>query len=224
MRRLSPWSERLMTAVESTFASFVEKHLPRKQRQSATQRSISTWLTPALFAERTSRRETLLVTTTLNSIQTKSCLRGQPARIDAFPAWNKLQSQLFWQTSLILEPPTALSQNLQHKTHWQFVSLEFAALLESMIHRGFNGTFECTNCGKSCADKKGIRRHVETHMDMRHSCQLCDKVSKTRVGLAQHYAKYHSSEVVSPWAMSWTRTAPRLITAINIGTPILMTK
>ena len=71
-----------------------------------------------------------------------------------------------------------------------------------MIHRGLNGTFECTNCGKSCADKKGIRRHVETHMDMRHSCQLCDRVSKTRVGLAQHYAKYHSSEVVSPWAMS----------------------
>ena len=112
---------------------------------------------------------------------------------------------MFRQTSFIIyiydvEPPTALDQDLQHMTIC--FPLEFAALLESMIHRGLNGTFECTNCGKSCADKKGIRRHVETHVDMRHSCQLCDKVSKTRVGLAQHYAKYHSSEVVSPWAMS----------------------
>ena len=116
MRRLSPWSERLMTGVESTFASFVEKHLPRKQKQSATQRFIWTWLTPALFAERTSRRETLLVTTILNSIQTKSCLRGQPAKIDAFSAWNKLLHQLCCQTSFIIERSTALVQDLQHMT------------------------------------------------------------------------------------------------------------
>ena len=80
--------------------------------------------------------------------------------------------------------------------------LDFASLLESMIQRGLNGNFECTSCGKTSGDKKSMRRHVETHMDVRHSCQLCDKASKTRVGLAQHYAKYHSSEVVSPWAMS----------------------
>ena len=81
--------------------------------------------------------------------------------------------------------------------------LDFASLLESMIQRGLNGNFECTSCGKTSGDKKSMRRHVETHMELRHSCKFCDKVSKTRVGLAQHYSKYHGSEVVSPWAMSW---------------------
>ena len=81
--------------------------------------------------------------------------------------------------------------------------LDFSSLLESMIQRGLNGSFECTSCGKTSGDRKSMRRHVETHLDVRHSCQLCDKVSKTRVGLAQHYSKYHGSEVVSPWAMSW---------------------
>ena len=104
---------------------------------------------------------------------------------------------IFNNTIVWLEEHLKLSPNI-----YTFL-LDFASLLESMIQRGLNGSFECTSCGKTSGDRKSMRRHVETHMDVSHSCQLCDKVSKTRVGLAQHYSKYHGSEVVSPWAMSW---------------------
>jgi len=60
--------------------------------------------------------------------------------------------------------------------------------------------YQCSNCGKTGTDKRSLRRHAEVHLDLKHNCQMCDKVSKTRVGLAQHYSKYHP-EVTNPWSM-----------------------
>jgi len=79
---------------------------------------------------------------------------------------------------------------------------EFLELLDSMIERCPDGSFLCSDCGKISADKKSMRRHVEIHLDVQHACQLCHRVSRTRSGLAQHYTKYHGSEVSSPWCMS----------------------
>ena len=195
----SPWSESPTTEVGTMFVSIVEKLLPRRARQSDMLRSISICLILALFVERTSRPETLLATTTPRSIQMKFCPPGQLAEYEYEYLWNTPWTLvcIFNNTIVWLEEHLKLSPNI-----YTFL-LDFASLLESMIQRGLNGSFECTSCGKTSGDRKSMRRHVETHMDVSHSCQLCDKVSKTRVGLAQHYSKYHGSEVVSPWAMSW---------------------
>ena len=61
------------------------------------------------------------------------------------------------------------------------------------------GKWRCSVCGLE-NDKYKVKRHAEVHLDLKHNCQMCDKVSKTRVGLAQHYAKYHP-EVTNPWSM-----------------------
>jgi hypothetical protein len=57
-------------------------------------------------------------------------------------------------------------------------------------------------CHKLTASKQAMTRHVETHLDMVHTCAQCAKVSKTRIGLAQHYAKFHGDTVQSPWMMN----------------------
>ena len=194
---LSRWSESPTTEVGSIFVSIVEKLLQRRARQSDMLRFISICLILALFVERTSRPETLLATITPRSIQTKFYPLGQLAKYE-YEWFVKYTMKI----SLSLNTIVWLHYLKSNPNIYTFL-LDFASLLESMIQRGLNGSFECTSCGKTSGDRKSMRRHVETHMDMRHSCQLCDKVSKTRVGLAQHYSKYHGSEVVSPWAMSW---------------------
>ena len=196
----SRWSESRTTKVGSTFVSIVGKLPLRRAKQSGTPRFISICLILALFVERTSRPETLLAIITPRSIQTKFCHLGQQAKYEWKCLWNtpwKYVCLLIW-----LYVWRNVPRVFEVQTFTTFL-LDFASLLESMIQRGLNGSFECTSCGKTSGDRKSMRRHVETHLDVTHSCQLCDKVSKTRVGLAQHYSKYHSSEVVSPWAMSW---------------------
>jgi len=81
---------------------------------------------------------------------------------------------------------------------------DFNSMLESMIERCDEAgmKFKCTSCQKMTASKQSITRHVETHLDLAHNCDLCGKVSRTRVGLAQHYAKFHGDTVLSPWTMS----------------------
>jgi len=72
----------------------------------------------------------------------------------------------------------------------------------SRVEGGQDGMkFKCLTCDKRTTNKQSMTRHVETHLDMEHSCHLCGKVSKTRVGLAQHYAKFHGDTVQSPWAL-----------------------
>ena len=86
------------------------------------------------------------------------------------------------------------------------IILDFNNLLEAMIERineeATGMRFNCKSCQKKTSSKQSILRHVETHLDMVHSCNLCRKQSKTRVGLAQHYAKFHGDQVQSPWTMN----------------------
>jgi len=83
---------------------------------------------------------------------------------------------------------------------------DFNNHLEAMIERideeETGMRFNCKSCQKKTSSKQSILRHVETHLDMVHSCNLCGKQSKTRVGLAQHYAKFHGDQVQSPWTMN----------------------
>ena len=87
-----------------------------------------------------------------------------------------------------------------------WIILDFNNLLEAMIERideeETGMRFNCKSCQKKTSSKQSILRHVETHLDMVHSCNLCGKRSKTRVGLAQHYAKFHGGQVQSPWTMN----------------------
>ena len=77
-------------------------------------------------------------------------------------------------------------------------------MLESMIGRCTEDgmKFTCLTCEKRTNNKQAMKRHVETHLDMAHTCAICGKGSKTRVGLAQHYAKFHGDTVQSPWMMN----------------------
>jgi len=71
-----------------------------------------------------------------------------------------------------------------------------AAVLDSMIlvaegdHTVFM-KYTCSNCGKQLPDRRDMKRHCETHLDITHICEMCQKVCKTRNALRQHYSAYH---------------------------------
>merc|ERR1712181_88277 len=71
-----------------------------------------------------------------------------------------------------------------------------AAVLDSMIlvaegdHPVFM-KYTCSNCGKQLPDRRDMKRHCETHLDITHICEMCQKVCKTRNALRQHYSAYH---------------------------------
>jgi len=70
--------------------------------------------------------------------------------------------------------------------------VDLSTILDAMI--GHSGAkYACKSCGKQIADRRDMRRHCETHLDMTHACELCHKVCKTRDALRQHYSAYHKS-------------------------------
>ena len=79
--------------------------------------------------------------------------------------------------------------------------LELNAVVEAMIQKVEDGSYECITCGKRMVNKTKMKRHSEVHLDMAHSCIVCGKIFKTRNALATHYTRNHGSEVVSPWTM-----------------------
>jgi len=79
--------------------------------------------------------------------------------------------------------------------------LDLNAALDGMIQRGEDGRFWCSYCNKTFSGKKECKRPAEIHMNLTHSCIVCQKEFKTRNALAIHYTRYHPDEVVSPWTM-----------------------
>ena len=60
------------------------------------------------------------------------------------------------------------------------------------INDGESNKWKCTVCGKTAANKKDIRRHVECHIEgVSHPCNLCGKVSRSSNALVMHVATYH---------------------------------
>ena len=81
--------------------------------------------------------------------------------------------------------------------------IDLNALLESMIARVEDGgplKYQCQTCGKTMKDKTMIKRHAEVHLDLSHTCIVCQKQFKTRNSLSVHYSQKHKDQVMSPWA------------------------
>jgi hypothetical protein len=70
-----------------------------------------------------------------------------------------------------------------------------------MIQKSQDGKYWCLNCNKSFSERKAAKRHAEIHLNVAHHCIVCQRVFKTRNGLATHYTRYHPDEVASPWSM-----------------------
>ena len=75
-----------------------------------------------------------------------------------------------------------------------------ATLLDSMIVVGEDAggqsvymKYTCATCGKKLPDRRDMKRHCETHLDVTYICELCQKSCKTRNALRQHYSAYHKS-------------------------------
>ena len=75
-----------------------------------------------------------------------------------------------------------------------------AAVLDSMIVVGEDAggqsvymKYTCATCGKKLPDRRDMKRHCETHLDVTYICELCQKACKTRNALRQHYSAYHKS-------------------------------
>ena len=90
---------------------------------------------------------------------------------------------------------------LQPETDSAFAELN--AVLESMIERleDGSGLYCCKTCGKTSTSKSKSVRHAEVHMDVVHSCIMCNKPFKTRNALSIHYTRYHGGEIISPWTV-----------------------
>ena len=72
--------------------------------------------------------------------------------------------------------------------------VDLATILDSMISQtewGTTAKFSCTSCGKQLADRRDMRRHCETHLDIKHECEICGKRCKTSNALRMHRSNYH---------------------------------
>jgi len=53
--------------------------------------------------------------------------------------------------------------------------------------------FRCLKCKKSLSCERSLRRHMMTHEDVVHSCQLCGKEYTRTDSVLRHQKKYHPS-------------------------------
>ena len=64
--------------------------------------------------------------------------------------------------------------------------------IQEMMEKN-GSTWRCKICEKS-STKSHIQEHVETHIEgMSHTCYICNKTSRTRVGLRLHIQKNHKA-------------------------------
>ena len=102
-------------------------------------------------------------------------------------AYNCVRFYLFWGGFALIDP----------------ISPDLNSVLDGMIARCTvegQSKYMCQSCGKTMDNRAKIKRHAEIHLDMSHSCIVCQKVFKTRNVLATHYTREHP-EVTSPWTM-----------------------
>ena len=87
--------------------------------------------------------------------------------------------------------------------------IDLNALLESMIARVEDGgplKYRCQTCGTTMTNRSKMKRHAEVHLNLSHTCIVCQKQFKTRNSLSVHYSQTHRNQVMSPWATTWNET------------------
>ena len=67
-----------------------------------------------------------------------------------------------------------------------------------MIFKGDDGTLSCGYCAKVLASNtmRDMKKHVETHVNAAHPCEICGKIFKTTNALATHYSRAHKTPLV----------------------------
>ena len=65
-----------------------------------------------------------------------------------------------------------------------------SAVLEGMISETY-GQFSCNTCAKVMPQKRDMKRHVESHLNMTYICEVCQKVCSTSNALRKHYYTHH---------------------------------
>merc|ERR1712013_651097 len=68
------------------------------------------------------------------------------------------------------------------------------AMLDSMMSKVLVdgiAKFQCATCGKLMAEKRDMKRHLESHLDMSYACEICKKVCTTSNALRKHYYVHH---------------------------------
>ena len=61
--------------------------------------------------------------------------------------------------------------------------------------------FQCATCGKLMAEKRDMKRHLESHLDVSYACEICKKVCTTSNALRKHYYMHHRH-----WPPLWCYT------------------
>ena len=80
-----------------------------------------------------------------------------------------------------------------HRTKWSVILESLDAEIEKHIRKE-NDFFTCTQCGKSSSTKNHMKKHIETHLNIRHLCNICGKNFKTTNSLYKHNYVYHKNQ------------------------------
>ena len=83
-----------------------------------------------------------------------------------------------------------------------FLCADLNAVLDSMMSKVWAegiAKFCCNTCGKVMAEKRDMKRHLESHLDMSYSCDICKKVCTTSNALRKHYYMHHRSWKLDCW-------------------------
>lgn len=75
--------------------------------------------------------------------------------------------------------------------------LDLDAVLNGMISQTYGEgnlvKFSCNTCGKMMSEKRDMKRHVESHLNMTYSCEICQKTCNTSNALRKHFYMHHRS-------------------------------
>ena len=75
-----------------------------------------------------------------------------------------------------------------------YVSIsEIDLMVDKGLHQLEDGTFSCGFCGKLSSTKQHMRNHVEIHLNLRFSCDICNKQYNTRNSVGVHKSSVHKN-------------------------------
>ena len=87
-----------------------------------------------------------------------------------------------------------------NNTNKSFPCADLTAVLDSMMSKVWAegiAKFCCNTCGKVMTEKRDMKRHLESHLDMSYTCDICKKVCTTSNALRKHYYVHHRSWLLS---------------------------
>ena len=69
---------------------------------------------------------------------------------------------------------------------------EIQQKINDMLDKSLDGTFNCTECGKTGKDSSNMRKHIETHIEgLSYSCPNCTKTFRSKQSFRNHLSLYH---------------------------------